>query len=608
MSHRSEETRLLALVLARSLNVELPNTRQNCLNDISSSVLANELAETAMLLENAVTEVNTLRGYLRPINRLPPELLVHIFSFLGGGTFVVPASQVCRRWRDVALDTFSLWTVIREEDSVSAAERFMERSRHAKLDVSFIIDMHAPDDFVILRNLVIPHATRIRRLHLDVYGDRAYDFYRMLADRDFLLPGLEHFSIQMNQSGWHDDTHYGPLPSRESFFGESEFFERLTFRAVLPLPTHFSGTIKSLTLADRVFDLDALLECLDAAPNLEYLALLNSVPHTFESAARGFVVSLNRLRELNWFQALVCDNVLGTVKLFEHLDMPNLDTAAFVLLLNPSKYSPSQLYTPCSHSVTLFGTTSTITELLLEASHFTPEKPARDDIVFHGRRHNPHETLFSVRVSRCTLESFGNSERISITSSVHVNLTHLTHLTFTSKFPYDWNRFFRKSWSHFLRSVPSVKVLRLYVSNPIDILTAISDPEELCATSPTTSSTPILPNLQAIHLFRCSISRTGSPHDGGNNHAAAGTDTVGSIFEREDDEQNLVHFLQHRADLGIPIKTIVCTAEDAEAIALDQPEVLSLVDTVESGLLPEEIWGKSLFPNRLIPLLEENLD
>ena len=549
---------------------------------------------------------------MRPINRLPPELLVHIFSFLGGGTCVVPASQVCRRWRDVAVHMPSLWTVIREEDDVFAARCFMDRSRHAKLDISFIIDMRAPDDFALLRSLVIPHASRIRRLHLDVFSDRAYDFFRMLAKRDFLLPGLEHFSVRMNQPGWHDDTQYGPLPSRESFFGESEFFERLTFRAVLPLPNHLSGTIKSLTLADRVFDLDALLKCLDAAPNLEYLALLNSVPHTFEPASRGFAVSLNRLRELNWFQALICDNVLGTVKLFEHLDMPNLDTATFVLLLDPSKYSPLQLYTPCSRSVTLFGTTSTITELHLEASHFTPDKPARNPNVYHARRHRPHETLFSVRVNRCTLESFCNPESISITSSVHVNLTHLTHLTLSSKFPYDWNRFFRKSWSRFLRSVPSVKVLRLYVSKPIDILTTISDLEELCDTSPATSSTSILPNLQALHLFRYSISSPRSPNNGGNNDTGAGdntdTDTVGSIFEREDDEQNLVHFLQHRADLGIPIKSIVCTVEDAAAIALNQPESLSLVDTIESGLLPAGISDESLFPSRLIPLLEENLD
>src|SRR6266852_5739491 len=42
MSHWPE-TRLLSLVLARSLDVELPNTRQICFNDISNSVLANEV-------------------------------------------------------------------------------------------------------------------------------------------------------------------------------------------------------------------------------------------------------------------------------------------------------------------------------------------------------------------------------------------------------------------------------------------------------------------------------------------------------------------------------------------------------------------------------------
>ncbi|KAH9994210.1 hypothetical protein BJV77DRAFT_916545, partial [Russula vinacea] len=99
-----------------------------------------------------------------PVNRLPTELLVHIFGFLGGGAFVVPASHVCRRWRDIALDTPSLWTVIRENDDMFAAQCFMERSKNAKLDVSVLLDMREPDDFVIFQSLVMPHAIRIRRL------------------------------------------------------------------------------------------------------------------------------------------------------------------------------------------------------------------------------------------------------------------------------------------------------------------------------------------------------------------------------------------------------------------------------------------------------------
>lgn len=496
-----------------------------------------------------------------------------------------------------------------------AAQCFMERSKNAKLDVSVLLDMREPDDFVIFQSLVMPHAIRIRRLHVDVYGDRAYDFYCLLAARDFLMPVLEHFSIRMNEYGWRDDSLQGPLPSRESFFGESEFLERLTFRSALPLSTHLSPTIRSLTLAERVFDLDALLECLDAAPNLEYLAFLNSVPHTFQSFTRESLVSLHRLRELNFFQISVCDNVLGTVKLFEHLVMPNLDTTLFVLLLDPSKYSPTELYTPCHRSVSLFTTTTAITELHLEASHFTPGKPARNNIVFHGRRHNDHETLFSLRVNRCALESFCTSEGIALTSSIHVDLTHLTYLTLTSKFSYGWNRFFQKSWSLFLRSIPSVKVLRLYVSQPIEILTSISTADELSATPFSSISSAILPNLQVLHLFRCGVSslsrgaRYGGGGSGNGDTASAAdtdTDTVRSIFEGEDDEENLLRFLQGRADLGIPIKIIVCTAEDAEALAL-QPEALSLVDSVEPGISPEGIWSEPMFPRRLIPLLEEHL-
>lgn len=551
---------------------------------------------------------------MRPINRLPPELLIHIFSFLGGGAAVVPASHVCRRWRDVALGTPSLWTIIRERDDIFAAQCFMERSQNAKLDLSVVIDMREPNDFAIFQFLVIPHATRVRRLHVDVYGDRAYDFYCLLAARDFLLPVLEHFSIRMNEYGWRDDTRHGPLPS---FFGESECLERLTFRAALPLRTHLSPTIRSLTLAERVFDLDDLLSCLDAAPNLEYLALLNSVPHTFESTSRGSPISLNRLRELNWFQVSVCNNVIGTVKLFEHLHMPSLDSTLFVLLLDPSKYTPTELYTPCGRAVSLFSTSATtITELHLEASHFTPDKPARNNIAFHGRRHNDQETIFSIRVNRCTLESFCTAEGISVTSSIHVKLTHLTHLTLASKFSYDWNRFFRKSWSRFLRSIPSVKVLRLYVTKPIEILTTILTADELSAATSTSSpsSSPILPNLQVLHLFCCSISRRSARHGGAGDSgdtAFAGdtdTDTVRSIFEGEDDEESLLHFLRRRADLGIPIKVIVCTAEDAAALALHQPEALSLVDSIEPGLFPEGIWGDRMFPRRLIPLLEEHLN
>jgi hypothetical protein len=69
----------------------------------------------------------------------------------------------------------------------------------------------------------------------------------------------------------------------------------------------------------------------------------------------------------------------------------------FVLLLDPTKYAVIDLYAPCRRLTTLF---QGITDLCLEATHYLPDTPARNNIVFH-RRH----TLFSVRVHLVSLKS-----------------------------------------------------------------------------------------------------------------------------------------------------------------------------------------------------------
>ncbi|KAI9441807.1 hypothetical protein H4582DRAFT_1935132 [Lactarius indigo] len=590
-------THLSALRLSRALAQEFPNTRAVCLNNSWNPVLANELAEAEALLSDVLRGVSILRSHLRPFNRLPPELLAHIFSFLGGGAYVVPASHVCQRWRDVALDTPSLWTTIRQDDHFCAVQCFVERSRRMKLDVSFPVYMQQ-EGIKGFQAAFGHHASRIRRLHVDVNGDRVDDFYRSLAGCDLVMPALEHFSIMMIEYGFPDDSHVdGPL----SFFDESELLTELTFKRALPLQTHLSPAIRSLTLADRVVDLDELLDCLGAAPNLEYLALLDSVPHTFDPRRRP-VVALDKLREFHWFQGRVYDNVLGTVKLFEHVVLPSLDSPEFVLLLDPTKYAVSDLYMPCHRSTTLFHT---ITELCLEATHYSPDKPARNNIVFHGL--HKHETLFSVRVHRASIESVcggtascvdgtciddsgwgwddGTGDGLLLASSVRVDLSHLTHLTLTSALPYNWSRFFRGSWGSFFHRLAAVRVLRLYVHRPVDIITALASADY--------TSAPHLPALRVLHLFRC-----GS----GNNDGANG-------------EKVLLRFLKRRAELGIPIESIVCSApedsdngNDADADALVMmPGVLSLVDSVEFGH-PGKWADPPGFPRRMGALLEEHLN
>jgi hypothetical protein len=551
---------------------------------------------------------------------------------------VVHASLVCQKWRHVALNTPALWTVFREDEDYEATWAFFERSQNMPLDFTtpifmryngsnegFRIGFNFPytdfDEFgpgghtsiASFREFSDPHGARMRRLHMHVYGDRAYDFYALLAHYNpkLVLPALEHFSIRVTEYGFRDDTRGRKLPAR-SFFS-SRVLTQLTFRGAVPLETHLSPSIRSLTLAERSFDLDALLACLSAAPNLEYLALLNSVPHTFECAART-PVSLPLLRELHWFQVWVFDNLFGTVKFFEHLDAPNLETTCFVLLLDPTKYSATDLYLPCHRAIAPFGP---VTELHLEAAHFTPGKPARNNVVFHGRRAG--ETLFSVRINRGSLDALctaafatapdppsepDTSPALALASSLLVDVVHLTQLTLSSTYPSEWSRFFRHpdAWPRFLRAIPAVKILRLRITQPIQIIAAIAAADERVAPS------RLLPNLRILHLFRpgTPLPPPPPPPPPPTNTATTETSpTVGSnsIYEG-DDGQILVRFLQRRADLGIPIENIVCSAEDATALP---PEALALVNSVEVG--HSETWGtEPLFPKSMIPLLEENLD
>lgn len=88
------------------------------------------------MLVTANSRVRTLVNYLSPINRLPPEILSHIFTFEEQGTFVdahdeantrvygplglgsakifVPLTEVCRHWRDIVVHNSKFWSTIED--------------------------------------------------------------------------------------------------------------------------------------------------------------------------------------------------------------------------------------------------------------------------------------------------------------------------------------------------------------------------------------------------------------------------------------------------------------------------------------------------------------
>lgn len=97
-------------------------------------------------LSRAVGETSTSV----PIHRLPDDILIAIFEFLPkfSGAWnhysvevVIRISGVCRQWREVAVNTATLWTTVQFRHSalsyINIADLCISRSRNCPLDVEF---------------------------------------------------------------------------------------------------------------------------------------------------------------------------------------------------------------------------------------------------------------------------------------------------------------------------------------------------------------------------------------------------------------------------------------------------------------------------------------
>ncbi|KAH9858914.1 hypothetical protein C2E23DRAFT_800622 [Lenzites betulinus] len=179
-----------------------------------------------------------LRSSRVSVNRLPPELLLYIFSLLICGTAksgdspsfpnsakVILVTHVCRTWRNLALGAPDLWSSIVATNPTRTAE-FLERSQRALLDIYF--PQRLPETFYPwidyihdrIRSLVIQSASfttvmciakqlsRERRPHLETLH-LTYD-----SPADELLPPGQSRVISFH--GDDDPSQPSPTPSLRS--------------------------------------------------------------------------------------------------------------------------------------------------------------------------------------------------------------------------------------------------------------------------------------------------------------------------------------------------------------------------------------------------------
>jgi hypothetical protein len=105
---------------------------------------------------------------LRPVNRLPPELLSHIARYTPDvdardARPIIPLTHVCRYWRESIVSTPENWTLISNE-RVGLMELSLERCKTAPMELQ--LDMRRARKFPGLPDLIVPYIQNIETLRL----------------------------------------------------------------------------------------------------------------------------------------------------------------------------------------------------------------------------------------------------------------------------------------------------------------------------------------------------------------------------------------------------------------------------------------------------------
>ncbi|KAJ7629756.1 hypothetical protein DFH06DRAFT_1480311 [Mycena polygramma] len=170
---------------------------------------------TLSQLRNAQLQVQQrLDSYKYPVVTLPSEIVSEIlvrvlpaypnFPQLAGPLSPTPLTQICRRWRDIAIGTPALWSAIssrhnnRDGRELRMFELWLQRSRHFPLSIALgTIDFRASNELI---EAVIPHRARWRYLKIKLEE-------KNLPMLDGAMPSLQHLNLKTVSSPL-----LGPIP------------------------------------------------------------------------------------------------------------------------------------------------------------------------------------------------------------------------------------------------------------------------------------------------------------------------------------------------------------------------------------------------------------
>ncbi|KAF5354195.1 hypothetical protein D9756_007138 [Leucocoprinus leucothites] len=277
------------------------------------------------------------------INRLPPETLGEIFSFVPSqgiqlvqrNTYPWWLTFVCKLWRDVVILTPQLWATIivyldplrvsridtRGDSLVAAWQLCLERSGDYPLTVT--IESTSTDTMSFVQRLLLPLMKHARQWEKMIFGFPVHLLTPFVHNSSLRFPRLCDLMLR----GGHHDTPSDLQPPKHQLFPHAPVLSRVQFQEFLYPPSLLKiswAQITELCLVWNDGNVWDLLEVLENTPNLACLTFAKILDSwsTFHRAPRprdSQALELPQLRRISWrtFSA-------NHFRLFDMLSTPRL--------------------------------------------------------------------------------------------------------------------------------------------------------------------------------------------------------------------------------------------------------------------------------------------